>query len=161
MENTIAKMLEEEIVKTLEDVAKVQAGTEEAKAALMKLEKLQAQRIDELEMALKENKRIDDSYAAMQENAIRKAELENKIKQLEMESTMREAELEQKDAELKEAKKTRRWKTVLDILGIGAPIAAGAYWMHRGMQFEEEGKVYTSRTMQWISSHLRLFGRKG
>lgn len=161
MENVIAKMLEDEIQKTLKEVANVQTGSDEAKAALIKLEKLQNQRINELEMALKEKKQIDDSYNVLMQDSTRKAELEQKVKQMEIESELRRAELEQKDAELTEARKGRRWRTVLDIFGIGAPLAASAYWMHRGLQFEEEGKVYSSRTMQWLSSHLRLFGRKG
>ena len=161
MENVIAQMLETEIQKTLKEVANVKTNSEEAKAALAKLEKLQTQRLNELELALKEKKQIDDSYNVLMQDSTRKAELEQKVKQLEIESELKKAELEQKDAELAEARKGRRWRTVLEILGIGAPIAASAYWMHRGLQFEEEGKVYSSRTMQWLSSHLRLFGKKG
>ena len=78
-----------------------------------------------------------------------------------MDAEIKQAELEQTDEELKEAKRSRRWHTALEILGIGVPVAASAYWMRRGLQFEEEGKVYTSRTMQWLSNHIRLFGKKG
>lgn len=161
MENVIARLLEDEIQKTLKEVSEAKTGSDEAKQAMIKLDKLHAERIKELETTLKENQRLDASYAKLREDDIRKAELEQRIKQAEMDAELKQAELEQKEEELKEAKRGRRWHTVVDILGIGVPVAASAYWMRRGLQFEEEGKVYTSRTMQWLSSHVRLFGKKG
>ena len=161
MENVIARMLEDEIQKTLKEVSEAETGSEAAKLALAKLDKLHAERINELEMTLKENQRLDASYAKLRDDDIRKAELEQRVKQAEMDIELKQAEIEQKEEELKEAKRGRRWRTVLDLLGIGVPVAASAYWMKRGLQFEEEGKVYTSRTGQWLSNHLRLFGKKG
>lgn len=161
MENVIAEMLENEIRKTLKEVSDAQTGSEQAKAALMKLEKLNTERMKELEQGLKDQQRIDSSYLKSEENSIRKAELEQRVKQAEADLEMKQEELNQKQEELKEAKRSRRWRTVLDLCGIGLPIAASAYWMKRGLQFEEEGKVYSSRTGQWLSQHLRLFGKKG
>ena len=161
MENIIAQMLEDEIKKTLNEVAQSKTGSDEAKAALAKLDRLHAERINELEAELKDNQRLDAKYAKLMDDDIRKAELNQRVKQAEMEIEIKQAELDQKDAELKEARRGRWWRTALDLLGIGAPIVASAYWMRRGLQFEEEGKVYTSRTGQWLSNHLRLFGKKG
>ena len=92
---------------------------------------------------------------------LREAELNQKISQNEADLAIKEKELAARDEELKEAKRSRRWKTVLDILGIGVPLAATGYWMHQGLKFEEEGKVYSSRTSQVVSGFLRLFGKKG
>ena len=167
-ETTIGRMLEEEIRKTLDEVSEAQAGTEAAKGALTKLEKLCAQLQKEREAEFNSDKRVDDKYSKMMELDIRKKEIEEKAKQTEKEFNIREAELNQKisqtnaelaikekelaarDEELKEAKRSRRWKTVLDILGIGVPLAATGYWMHQGLKFEEEGKVYLQRAKQLL-----------
>jgi hypothetical protein len=54
----------------------------------------------------------------------------------------------------------RRWRTLLDILGIAVPTAASGYWLYKGMKFEEEVKIHSSRTTQWFSGIARLF-KKG
>lgn len=161
MENIISEMLEAEIQKTLKEVAEAETGSERAKQVMLKLDKLHAARIKELEACLKEQQRIDAGFYKNEENQLHTAELEQRARQAEMDIEMKEKELEEKEAELQEAKRGRRWRTLLDLLGIGVPVAASAYWMKRGLQFEEEGKVYTSRTGQWLSTHLRLFGKKG
>lgn len=158
--NEIANMLEIQIQATLEEISTVETGTETAKAALIKLDKLHNERIKELEMELKHKQRLDASIAKMDESELRKAELEQRVKQAEADAELRKAELVQKESELQEAKKGRRWRTVLDILGIGAPLIASGYWLSKGLKFEEDGKIYSSRTAQWFGNITRLF-RKG
>jgi len=160
MENNIAEMLDAEIERTLTAIKTAKTGTDEAKGMLIKLDKLHAERMKELEANLKERQLIDASLAKIDESKIRKAELEQRVKQAEADAELRKAELIQKEAELKEAKKGRIWRTVLDILGIGVPTAVSGYWMYKGLKFEEEGKIYSSRTSQWVSNLTRLF-RKG
>lgn len=160
MENNIAEMLDAEIERTLTAIKTAKTGTDEAKGMLIKLDKLHAERMKELEANLKERQLMDASLAKIDESKIRKAELEQRVKQAEADAELRKAELIQKEAELKEAKKGRIWRTVLDILGIGVPTAVSGYWMYKGLKFEEEGKIYSSRTSQWVSNLTRLF-RKG
>lgn len=160
-ENEILAMLNGEITKTLEEISKVKTGSEEAKAALIKLEKLHSQRMKETEAILKQQELRDSDLAKLDERAIKWKEAENRQKQLEAELAMRDKEVTEKEEELKEAKRGRRWRTVLDILGITVPPAIASFWMYQGMKFEEDGKIYSSRTLNWLSSHIRLFGKKG
>ena len=161
METMISTMLDEQIEKTLAVIAEVELGSDTAKAALSQLEKLQNQRVKELELALKNKQADDQDYAKSKELRLREEELKQRVISAETEANLRKAELEQKDAELKETKRGRVWSTILGVLGIGVPVAASSYWMYKGMKFEEEGKIYSSRTGQWLASHLRLFGKKG
>lgn len=149
MENQIVELLNKEIEKTLEDVAKA-TDMEACKALTAKLSVLHNQRMKELDAALKEQQRFDNDYAKTKELGLKEAELEVKRQEVGI-----------KEAELQEAKKGRRTRTVLDILGIAVPTMATGYWMWQGMKFEEEGKIFSSRTTRWLSEHLRLFGKKG
>jgi len=161
MENMIAELLDKEITRTLEDISTAKTGSEEAKAALLKLEKLHGQRMAELEADRSNRELVDNSYIRTLENDMKKTELDNRLKMSESELEIKRAELEQKELELEEAKRSRRWRTVLDILGIGVPIAASGWWMYNGLKFEEEGKIYSSRTAQWVSGITRMFSKKG
>lgn len=78
------------------------------------------------------------------------------VKQAEDESYVHYEELRMKDEQLKDGKKDRIIKIVLDGVGILVPVAVSSYWMAKGLTFEEKG-TFTSRTGQWLSSHLRLF----
>ena len=53
--------------------------------------------------------------------------------------------------------KDRIIRYALDAVGIVLPIAVSWVWMGRGLRFEETGS-YTSRTGQWLKTHLR-FGK--
>ena len=170
MDNKIVELLNEEIERTIQVVSQSKAGSDEAKAALIKLDKLHGQRVKELEAILKDKQLNDASIAKMDELRTRDAELELKsrqfdeetrfkVQQLSLELESMKAEHEQKEAELKEAKKSRRWHTLLDALAILVPTGVTAYWMNKGMKFEEEGKIYSSRTSQWVSGLKRLFSR--
>jgi len=175
-ENTIGKLLDEEIIKTLQTVCKTtDMDSDVYKAAMGKLKALHDQRMRELEA---EQKRLSEQNAneaklrelhlkqdelklkdqqSTRENNLRSAELDATVRRTAEELKIKETELAQKDAELKEAKRSRRWRTVLDLLGIAVPTGASCYWMYKGMKFEEEGKIYTSRTGRWLSEHLKLF----
>ena len=161
MDNSIERMLADEIETTLSALKTMNANTEQAKAELMKLARLQELRARELDAILKEKQLAETSMSKVDEMSIRNAELEQKRKQAEEELEMKKAELAQKEAELKEAKKGRWWKTVLDIVSIGAPLGVGLYGLKKGFEFEEEGKIYSSRTPQFVSGFMRLFGKKG
>lgn len=77
-------------------------------------------------------------------------------KQSDDESYVRFEELRIKEEQQKDGKKDRIIKIVLDGAGIIVPVAVSSYWMAKGLTFEEKG-TFTSRTGQWLSSHLRLF----
>lgn len=65
-------------------------------------------------------------------------------------------EVELKKIQIKEGKKDRIVKIVLEGVAIIVPIAASSYWMAKGLKFEESG-TYCSRTGQWLSNHFKLF----
>lgn len=179
MDNKIEQMLAGEIEATLKELKTLDASSDKAKAVLVKLSNLQNQRKIELDALLKDKQRMEEAISKSDENEQRMAELEQKRLQTENELKLRTAELEQrraqaehelemkkdelaqKEAELKEAKKSRRWKTAVDVLGISLPIGVGLYGLIKGFEFEEEGKIYSSRTTQFVSGFLRLFSKKG
>lgn len=78
------------------------------------------------------------------------------VKQYEDDFYMRDRELRIKEEQTNDTKKDRIIKIVLDGAGIIVPVAVSSYWMAKGLTFEEKG-TFTSRTGQWLSSHLRLF----
>ena len=158
---TIKGMLEAEIQKTLEEVSKAKTGSKESLDAMDKLNRLYTQHIKETEATLKDREVSDRAYHDTMELEQRKAEADAKLQQALQELSVKKDELAVKEEELKEAKRGRRWRTALDILGIGLPAAVTCYWMKRGLEFEESGKLYSSRTAQWLSQHLRLPGKKG
>lgn len=79
-------------------------------------------------------------------------------KQTTGDSLMRAEELRIKEEQLKDGKKDRIVRYVLDGAAILVPITVSSFWMAKGLKFEETGS-FTSRTGQWLSSHLRLFKR--
>lgn len=131
MNATIAMMLDEEYEKTLEAVSQAQTGSEEAKWQLQKLGELHKQRMNEAKL-------LDDGILQDEELKLKK----------------REASM--KEEQMKESKKDRIIKIMLDGAAILVPVTVSSYWMAKGLKFEQNG-TFTSRTGQWLSSHLRLF----
>lgn len=131
MNATIAMMLDEEYEKTLEAVSQAQTGSEEAKWQLQKLGELHKQRMNEAKL-------LDDGILQDEELKLKK----------------REALM--KEEQMKESKKDRIIKIMLDGAAILVPVTVSSYWMAKGLKFEQNG-TFTSRTGQWLSSHLRLF----
>lgn len=70
--------------------------------------------------------------------------------------TLRMEELNLKHAQVEENKKDRIVKIVLEGAAVLVPTCVSCFWMAKGLKFEETG-TFTSRTGQWLSSHLRLF----
>ena len=182
MDNRIERLLALEIEGTMQDLVGLDASSEEAKTALRKLCQLQDERVKELDALLKNRAQDEATSLKMKELELRETELKQKREQLdaeialrmdecavrekealqrqkqaEAEAALRGQELAQKEQELKEAKRTRRWKTVIDAAAIVVPIGVGVYEFNRGLKFEEEGKVYSSRTPGFISGIMRLF----
>ena len=131
MNATIAMMLDAEYEKTLEAVSQATTGSEEAKWQLQKLGELHKQRMNEAKL-------LDDGILQDEELKLKK----------------REASM--KEEQMKESKKDRIIKIVLDGAAILVPVTVSSYWMAKGLKFEQNG-TFTSRTGQWLSSHLRLF----
>lgn len=131
MNMTIATMLDEEYERTLEAVSQAQTGGEEAKWQLQKLGELHKQRMNEAKL-------LDEGILQNEELRLKK----------------REAAM--KEEQMKESKKDRVIKIVLDGAAILVPVAVSSYWMAKGLKFEQNG-TFTSRTGQWLSNHLRLF----
>lgn len=73
-----------------------------------------------------------------------------------MDIAEQEARKAKDENDVKEGKKDRIVKIALESAGILIPVAASSYWMAKGLMFEKTGS-YSSRTMQWLSSHFRLF----
>lgn len=131
MDSTIGFMLDEEYQRTLEAISNAKTSSEEAKWQLQKLGELHKQRMNEAKM-------LDDGIRQDEELRLKK----------------REASL--KEEQMKESKKDRIIKIVLDGAAILVPVTVSSYWMAKGLTFEKTG-TFTSRTGQWLSNHLRLF----
>lgn len=127
----IGMMLDREYEETLKAVSLATTGSEEAKWQLEKLNDLHKQRMNEMEAIHKISQRSDELY-------------------------YKEKELQLKEAQMKDGKKDRIIKIILDGAAILIPVTVSSYWMAKGLKFEENG-TFTSRTGQWLSNHLRLF----
>ena len=127
----IGTMLDREYEETLKAVSLATTGSDEAKWQLQKLNDLHKQRMSEMEARQKASQRDDDLY-------------------------YKEKELALKEEQMKEGKKDRIVKIVLDGAAILVPVTVSSFWMAKGLKFEENG-TFTSRTGQWLSNHLRLF----
>lgn len=127
----IKTMLDREYEETLKAVSLATTGSDEAKWQLQKLNELHKQRMSEMEVHQKAAQRNDDLY-------------------------YKEKELAMKEAQMKDSKKDRIIKVVLDSAAILVPVTVSSFWMAKGLKFEENG-TFTSRTGQWLLSHLRLF----
>lgn len=77
-------------------------------------------------------------------------------RKLENDDHYRWLEAQAKQRQIEDGKTDRIIGYILTGAGILVPVAASCYWMAKGLKFEEEG-TFTSRTGQWLSSHLRLF----
>lgn len=166
-DNTIKSLLDGEIQKTLIEVNQLKTGTDEAIAAMVKLQQLYAQKIKQEEVDLKERIHIDDAITdsenadlKKQELELRKAELDARAAQVERENQSKLYEMALRDDELRQNKIQNAIHIVLDLLAIIVPVGVSSYWMSKGLKFEESG-TYTSRTGQWLSNHMRLFSKKG
>ncbi len=131
MDTTIRRMLDEEYRQTLEEISRIQVDSEEGSWQLRKLEALHRQRMSE-------QKTADEAYLQMEELNLKKTETALKEEQL------------------REGKKDRIVRIVLEGASLLVPAALSSYWMMKGLTFEQNG-TFTSRTQQWLSSHLRLF----
>lgn len=127
----IKTMLDREYEETLKAVSLATTGSDEAKWQLQKLNELHKQRMSEMEVHQKAAQCNDDLY-------------------------YKEKELAMKEAQMKDCKKDRIIKVVLDSAAILVPVTVSSYWMAKGLTFEQKG-TFTSRTGQWLSTHLRLF----
>lgn len=127
----IRTMLDKEYEDTLMAVSLATTGSDEAKWQLQKLNDLHKQRMAEMEAIQKASQHDSDFY-------------------------YKRKELQLKEAQMKDGKKDRIIKIVLDSAAILVPVTVSSFWMAKGLKFEENG-TFTSRTGQWLSSHLRLF----
>lgn len=71
---------------------------------------------------------------------------------------VRTEELRMKEEQLKDGKKDRIVRYVIDGAAILVPVTVSSFWMAKGLKFETTGS-FTSRTGQWLSNHMRLFKR--
>ncbi len=127
----IGAMLDREYETTLQAVSQAVTGSEEARWQLQKLTELHKQR-----MSVKQTE--DESFMRFEELDLKKTEMRLKEEQL------------------KESRKDRIIKIVLDGAAIVVPVTVSSFWMAKGLKFEETG-TFTSRTGQWLSNHLRMF----
>ncbi len=152
----IRELLDREIVKTLEEISEAPPMSEDAKRQLVKLNALHKLRMSEIEAEQKRIQISDGVIRADRENRLREKELEIKNAQTIQDIRLKKQEMEIKKAQLNEGKKDRIVKIVIDGASILVPVGISSYWMAKGLKFEESG-TFTSRTMQWVSNHFKLF----
>jgi hypothetical protein len=109
-------------------------------------------------------KRVSEATTASEEAKWELQKLSELHKQLmavenaDGEQAFRDRELKIKEEQLKDSKKDKLIGYVMTGAGILIPVFASSYWMAKGLKFEETG-TFTSRVGNWLSSHLRLFGK--
>ena len=175
----LAALLEAECEGALADVNAAEAGSEEAKDAMYRLQKYHEMLNNERKYILETRKQDDESRLKGKELDLKTIVQENerglKSRELDMkqsaqlddnynrnrELTLREADQELKNLQNQDSKTDRMIGHVLTGAGILIPFVGSWIWMGRSMKFEETGS-FTSRAGQWISNHMRLFkGKNG
>lgn len=76
----------------------------------------------------------------------------------ELERTVRQSEEDWKICQRKELVKDRYFRVGIEAAGIVLPLMFYAYWMKKGLKFEEEG-TFTSTTFRGLISRFRPTGR--
>lgn len=186
MDEKLMELLGKECENLIQNIKKAAPGSPEAKGAIYTLQNYHKMLIEEKKIFLTNEKQVNEKILKEREMDLKdiSTEADRKMKETEME--MRKSELEMKresvheeyyfkdkdlnikeseqklkQTQAKEGKMDRIIGYVLTGAGIIIPVIASGYWMAKGMKFEETG-TYTSRTMQWISNHFRLFkGKNG
>lgn len=138
MNNEIVSALDDAYVGILNDIAKLE-WTEEEHDELEWRFKLLSELHKE---RMAEAKAFNDAYTQTEEIRLKEEAQANEVRM--------------KEAQLREGKKDRFTKIVMDGCGIVIPVCVSSYWMAKGLKFEENG-TFTSRALKWVSDHLRLF----
>lgn len=172
--NEILRMLEDEYQKTLDEYSLLLSDEEDKERALRrKLEMLHSQRMDCIQKDLETQKLVNEEANKRAEQLNKKRELDLRDEEFsaklhhdahqeamdELESDHRARELKLKEDQLKEQKVDRIVNVATTAITVGVPITASWIWMKRGLKFEETG-TFTSRTGNWITNSLKLFGKK-
>lgn len=183
MDNKILDLLEEEVVRELNDLKTLTPGTQDYGNAVVDLCKL-------YELRLKEKSNENSHEEKQAQMALNKKELELKQAQINNQVNSSEEELEfkkeqfcddrkrfDKEMELKQAQldqevaknaecfhvdtKKLRYDNIrevaklgVDIMGIALPLVFYGVWMCKGFKFEETG-TYTSTTFKNLFSRFR------
>ena len=125
-------LLCDEIKSELEELGKIQVGTDEYKTAVDGVTKLISQAL--------ETEKLNQEFEA---------------REMERE-TDRELKLKQMD----EDRKDRRVKNILAALGIFIPVGATVWGTLKSLKFEIDGTVTTMAGRNHINKLLSMFGRK-
>lgn len=168
------------------NIRMAEPGSPEAKGAMYILQNYHKMLIEEKKVILESEKQEADEKLKRKEMELKEktSNAECRTKEFDMEMRLKELELKResnyddrvfrerdlgikesdqklKERQTKEGKKDRIIGYVLTGAGILIPVIASGYWMGRGLKFETTG-TYTSRTMQWIGNHFKLFkGKNG
>ena len=70
------------------------------------------------------------------------------------EADARITDIQHKDKQLKEQKTDRIFRTVIETVGVAAPLGFYAFWMRKGFKFEETG-TFTSTTFKGLFSRFK------
>lgn len=165
MENIIINKLENEIERLIEELTKLQPGTDEYVGITETINKLYGTLNKEKELSLNERKlnaeidKNDNDYTLrdrqldIESDKDENALINNREARLLQES-MNEAD---RDIQVKTLQDSKLWngvKTGVEIFSITLPIAFYGVWMKRGLEFEKEG-TFTSNMVKGLFGKIK------
>jgi len=136
MNEEIRRLLDEEIMSEIEDLAKLPLGSKEKTGAIRDLTALHKIRLEEVKNEMAQTK-AENEIEMVREKAKIEIEKEQVKAGLEMENT-----------------KDRYLKLWIEAAGIVLPLIFYVYWMRKGFKFEETG-TYTSTTFRGLFNRFR------
>ena len=158
MDKNITGMLKKEITSSFEKLKTIDTGSKEHASAVEDLAKLYRLAIEESkadqEIRIKKSEIKNSLTRQNAELELKQKELELKDSQYMLERDTKEKEVESTEKELKERKIDRYVKMGLAIAELILPLTFYAYWMKRGLKFEETG-TFTSTTFRGLFGHFR------
>ena len=151
MNNNIKEGLEKEMLACIERISKEEPGSEARDHAIKDLDRLSKICFDVDELRMKDQELTLKNKEVMlkdRELTLRDSELTHTI-------AIDSADLGVKLDQIKESKKDRWCKVIVDVLGVVLPIGFSTLWMLKGFKFEETGTI-TSNTFKWLINRLRF-----
>jgi len=137
-EKELVTMLEDELMTELDDISKMETGSDEKRKAIQDFTTLYKSKI---EMTRCEEEYQDKYDRRVMEDGHHQAEMILKEKQLHEDVVAREREMESKKEDTDNENKHRYIRYGLEAAGIVLPMAFYAVWMHKGLRFEEKGTL--------------------
>lgn len=158
MEKNIGEMLNELIANEIESISGLEAGSKEKATAVENLATLYRLRIEENKSIWdadeKSDHRMMEERISIQENEIKKQQIEEQINRRIMEEQAGQQDVNIRKQQVKEQVYDRYFKAGIAVAELIIPLICYGIWMNKGFRFEETGTI-TSSTFKGLINRFR------